>query len=106
MSKTVLILEGGWGGLTAAHALLGQVPKDYRIAVIEKRQSFVFYPSFLRVIIGEKPDLKNGEGPIKNLLPNDLEIINDEVVSINPEPRTVYTNAQTLQAGGLNFLKR
>jgi len=98
MSKSILILGGGWGGLTAAHALIGQVPKDYRIAVIEKRQFFVFYPSFLRVIIGEKPDLNKVESPMKNLLRKDIEVINEEVIRINPETRTVYTNAQTLQA--------
>ncbi|HWR33644.1 MAG TPA: FAD/NAD(P)-binding oxidoreductase [Chitinophagaceae bacterium] len=98
MKKTILILGGGWGGLTAAHALLGQVPKDYQILVIERKQSFVFYPSFLQVIIGEKPDLNNVESPMKNLLRKDLEIINEEVISINPETRTIYTNAQTLQA--------
>ena len=35
---------------------------------------------------------------MKNLLRKDLEIINEEVISINPETRTVYTNSQTLQA--------
>lgn len=98
MSKTILILGGGWGGLATAHALRGLVPNDYRIAVIEKRQSFIFYPSFLRVIIGEKPDLKEVESPVKNLLRKDIEIINEEVIRINPETRTVHTNTQTLRA--------
>lgn len=98
MSKTILILGGGWGGLTAAHALLGQIPEDYRIVVIEKRESFIFYPSFLRVIIGEKPDLNNVESPMRNLLRKEIEIINEEVLRIDPETRTVFTNAQTLQA--------
>lgn len=98
MNKTILVLGGGWGGLTAAHALRGLAPNDYRIAVIEKSPSFIFYPSFLRVIIGEKPDLDTVESPMKNLLRKDIEIIHEEVIRINPETRTVYTNAQTLQA--------
>ncbi|MGE0638493.1 MAG: NAD(P)/FAD-dependent oxidoreductase [Bacteroidia bacterium] len=98
MSKTILILGGGWGGLTAAHALKGKLPADYRIAVIEKRQSFVFYPSFLRAMIGETNGLKYIESPLKNLLRKDLEIINEEVIRINPETKTVYTNAQTIGA--------
>lgn len=98
MSKTILVLGGGWGGLTAAHALKGKLLGDYRIAVIEKRQSFVFYPSFLRAMIGETTGLKYIESPLKNLLKKDLEIINEEVIRIDPETKTVYTNAQTIQA--------
>lgn len=98
MSKTILVLGGGWGGLTAAHSLRGSLPKDYRVAVIEKKQSFVFYPSFLRAMIGEKQDLTHIESPMKNLLRKDLEIINEEVIRINPETKTVYTNAQTIHA--------
>ena len=98
MSKTILVLGGGWGGLTAAHALRGMLSPDYRIAVIEKRQSFIFYPSFIRAIIGEKTDLDYVESPLKNLLRKDLEIINEEVIRINPETKTVYTNSQTIEA--------
>ena len=98
MNKTILILGGGWGGLTAAHALKGMLPSEYRIAVIEKNQSFVFYPSFLRAMIGETSGLKYIESPFKNLLNKDLEIINEEVIRINPETKTVYTNAQSIQA--------
>ena len=98
MTKTILVLGGGWGGLTAAHALRGAVPEDYRITVIERRQSFVFYPSLNRVIIGEKLDLRTVESPMKNLLQKDIEIVNEEVIRIDPEARTVNTNRQTFQA--------
>ncbi|MDO9000983.1 MAG: FAD/NAD(P)-binding oxidoreductase [Bacteroidota bacterium] len=98
MSKTILILGGGWGGLTAAHALKGKLPSDYRIAVIEKRQSFVFYPSFLRAMVGETTGLNYIESPLKNILRKDLEIINEEIIRINPETKTVYTNAQSINA--------
>ncbi len=97
MNKTILILGGGWGGLTAAHALRGLAPNDYRIAVIEKNQSFIFYPSFLPVIIGEKTSLDYVESPLKELLRKDIEIINEDVIRINAETKTVYTNAQTIQ---------
>lgn len=96
MGKTIVVLGAGWGGLTAAHALRGMLPPEHRIVVIEKRQSFIFYPSFIRVIIGEKPDLNHVESPLKNLLRKDLEIINEEVVSINPVAKTVTTNNQTI----------
>ncbi|MBI4947731.1 MAG: NAD(P)/FAD-dependent oxidoreductase [Bacteroidetes bacterium] len=97
MSKTILVLGGGWGGLTAAHTLRGILSSDYRIAVIEKRKSFIFYPSFIRAIIGEKTDLNYIESPLKKLLRKDIEIINEEVISINPETRTVHTNVQAIQ---------
>ncbi len=98
MSKTILIAGGGWGGLITAHALRGMVPADYRIVVIEKRQSFIFYASYLRIIIGEKHDLTNVESPMKKLLRKDIEIINEEIIRIEPQTKTVYTNAQKIQA--------
>lgn len=96
MGKTIAVLGGGWGGLTAAHALKGMLSSDDRVVVIEKRQSFVFYPSFIRVIVGEKSDLNHVESPLKNLLRKDLEIINEEVVSIDPITKIVTTNNQTI----------
>lgn len=96
MGKTIAVLGGGWGGLTAAHALKGMLSSEDRIVVIEKRQSFVFYPSFIRVIVGEKPDLNHVESPLKNLLRKDLEIINEEVVNIDPITKVVTTNNQTI----------
>lgn len=98
MTKTILVLGGGWGGLTAAHDLKAMLPGDYRVAVIEKRQSFVFYPSYLRAMVGEKNDLSHIESPLKNLLRKDLEIINEEIIRIDPVTKTVNTNAQTIQA--------
>lgn len=94
--KTIIVLGGGWGGLTAAHALRGQVSGDYRVVVIEKRQSFIFYPSFLPVIIGEKTSLDHVESPLKKLLRKDIEIIHEDVIRIDPETKTVYTNAQAI----------
>lgn len=98
MNKTILVLGGGWGGLTAAHALKGMLPLDYRIAVIEKRDSFIFYPSFLRAMIGEKKDLTHIESSYKNLLRKNLEIINEEVIRIDPITKTVDTNKQSIRA--------
>lgn len=98
MNKTVLVLGGGWGGLTAAHSLRGLLPSDWRVAVIERRQSFVFYPSYLKAIIGETRGLSYLESPLKNLMRKDLEIINEDIIRINPELKTVVTNKQTIQA--------
>ena len=96
--KTILVLGGGWGGLTAAHSLRGMLPPEYRVAVIERRESFIFYPSFLRAMIGEKPDLTHIESPLKNLLRKELEIIREEIIRIDPETKTVYTDSQTIKA--------
>ena len=38
MGKTIAVLGGGWGGLTAAHALRGMLTSEHKIIVIEKRQ--------------------------------------------------------------------
>src|SRR3989344_373366 len=96
--KTILIAGGGWGGLTAAHALQGMLPSGYRVAVIEARQSFVFYPSFLRVLTGERTSPDHVESPMRNLINKDIEIIHEAITHIHPETCTVSTGTQTLRA--------
>ena len=39
-AKTVLILGGGWGGLTAAHHLRDLLSPRHRILVIERSATF------------------------------------------------------------------
>ncbi|HEY4800469.1 MAG TPA: FAD-dependent oxidoreductase [Bacteroidia bacterium] len=97
MSRTVLVLGGGWGGLTATHSLKNSLPSVGAYSH-EKSQSFVFYPSYLKAITGELTGLKCIESPLKDLLRKDLEIINEDIIRVNPEAKTVYTNAQTIQA--------
>ena len=96
MGKTIAVLGGGWGGLTAAHALKGLLSNEHRIVIIEKKESFTFYPSFIRVIVGEKPDLKYVESPLKNLIRKDLEIIQENIIAVDAANKIVTTDKQKL----------
>jgi sulfide:quinone oxidoreductase len=98
MGNTILILGAGWGGLTAAHLLRGALQAEHKLTVIEKRHSFVFYPSFLKAITGESKGLRYIESPLENLVRKDIEILYEEVDSIDPANKTVTTNAQTIRA--------
>ncbi|MBI3134459.1 MAG: FAD-dependent oxidoreductase [Bacteroidetes bacterium] len=98
MAHTILILGAGWGGLTAAHTLRSNLPADDRVILIEKKESFVFYPSFLRSMIGEKTDLQHIESPLKKLMRKDLEIIQEEILRIDPLNKTVQTTSQLIKA--------
>jgi len=53
-AKTVLILGGGWGGLTAAHHLRDLLPPNHRILVIERSATFSLGVSNLGLMTGTR----------------------------------------------------
>jgi sulfide:quinone oxidoreductase len=52
--KTILILGGGVGGLTAASELRRLLPGEHRIVLVEKNPQHAFAPSFLWLMTGDR----------------------------------------------------
>ena len=91
--KTILILGGGWGGLTAAHHLRGLVSSEHRILVIERSSTFSLGVSNLGLMTGERESVRQIQRDMAKLKLPGIEWIHTEVLSIDPEARTVETDA-------------
>ena len=90
--KTILILGGGWGGLTVAHHLRGLVPSENRVVVIERSATFSLGLSNLGLMTGERL-LPNVQRDMAKLKREGIEWIQAEVRGLDPEALTVETDA-------------
>jgi sulfide:quinone oxidoreductase len=94
-AKTVLILGGGWGGLTAAHNLRGLLPEHHRILVIERSPTFSLGVSNLGLMTGKRESVHQIQREMAKLKRPGIEWIQAEVRSVDPEARIVETDAGT-----------
>lgn len=93
--KTILILGGGWGGLAAAHHLRGLVSAEHRILVIERSATFSLGLSNLGLMTGERESVRQIQRDMAKLKRPGIEWIHAEVRGVDPEARTVETDAGT-----------
>lgn len=89
-SNTIVVLGGGVGGMVAANELRRQLHTTHRVVLVEKNASYAFPPSFLWMMTGERePDQICR--PLATLLRTGIEIVQSEVVGLDPELRKVQT---------------
>ena len=93
--KTTLILGGGWGGLTAAHHLRGLVSSEHRILVFERSATFSLAVSNLGLMTGERETVRQVQRDMAKLKRPGIDWIHAEVRGVDPETRTVETDAGT-----------
>lgn len=94
-AKTVLILGGGWGGLTAAHHLRGLISREHRIQVIERSTTFSLGVSNLGLMIGERHSVGQVRREMAKLKRPGIEWIHAEVQALDPATRTATTSVGT-----------
>jgi len=90
-SKTILILGGGIGGNVAASLLRKRLPRAYRVVLVEREERYVFPPSLLWLMTGERTP-KRISGPLDALKQRGIELIRGNVERIDPQARTVRVN--------------
>ncbi len=93
--KTVLILGGGIGGLTAANELRRLLSNEHRIIVVEKNPQHAFAPSFLWLMTGDRQP-ENITREIHHLVRPGIEVMQDEALSIDLAKQQVLTQTQPL----------
>lgn len=94
--KTIIILGGGTGGLVVANELRRKVGERARIILIDKNKSHIFAPAFLYLMLGKRKVGKI-QKPLSLLERKGIEFVNDEIVGIEPENKTIKTKNQRFQ---------
>src|SRR6185312_1799961 len=94
MTPHVIIVGGGFGGLSAARALRGAA---VRVTLIDKRNYNLFRPMLYQVATGLLSD-DQISGPLRSILSHqeNVEVLLDEVTGISPEQRLVHLKHRDL----------
>ena len=95
--KTILILGGGLGGITAAGALRRLCGPEHRVVVVERNAKFSLHMANLWLMTGERQRAEEGERELSSLAERGIEWVQAEIEAIDPVARTVGTSAGTLE---------
>jgi sulfide:quinone oxidoreductase len=95
MGKRIIILGGGFGGLTAAHTLRKGLGPEIKITVVDRQPLFFMGLTKLWVMNGTRAV---GESPgNRTLLPRKgVDFVEGEVISIDPGGKVVQVGKQKL----------
>ena len=92
----VLILGGGFGGLSAANELRNSLSSsEVQITIIDKKDWFMVGFAKLWIINGTRT-FENSIGSLKELEKKEIDFIKDEIISINLENKNVETKSQKI----------
>ncbi len=97
MGKTILILGGGVGGLVVANELRAKLKPEHRIILVDREASFVFSPSLLWLMTGNRTAEKISR-PLSRLQKKGIEVVTGEVGHIDPAARSVLVQDRTIVA--------
>ncbi|MGI9118050.1 MAG: NAD(P)/FAD-dependent oxidoreductase [Minisyncoccia bacterium] len=86
MENNILIVGGGFAGVTAARELAKKSPKS-KITLISNRSYFEYYPALYRILSGMSPI--EVCIPLEDVLPENVIISKDNIVSIDPQNKQV-----------------
>jgi sulfide:quinone oxidoreductase len=92
MTSTTLVLGGGIGGMVAANEIRRQLPSAHRVVLVEKNAQHAFAPSFLWLMTGDR-EPHQIRRPLAGLLRRGVELVQAEVLGIDPVQRKVRTSA-------------
>ncbi len=94
-SHTAVVLGGGIGGIVAARSLRRLLDPSDRVVLVERDPVLRFAPSILWVMAGQRrPDEIVGD--VRRLRRRGIEVVEAEVVGIDPTERLVETTAGTI----------
>jgi len=92
MTSTTMVLGGGIGGMIAANEIRRQLPSAHRVVLVEKNAQHAFAPSFLWLMTGDR-EPHQIRRPLAGLLRRGVELVQAEVLGIDPVKRKVSTSA-------------
>lgn len=92
---TILILGGGVGGLVAANELRAALPREHRVVLVEREAAFVFAPSLLWLMTGDRAAEKISR-PLARVERKGIELIRGEIQKIDADRREVVVDGRVL----------
>lgn len=93
--KTVLILGGGVGGMTAANRLSRRLGDAHQVRMVERQEDHIFAPSLLWLMIGARRPHQVTK-PLRRLLDQRVDLVQASVEGIDLERQAVRTTAGAL----------
>ncbi len=100
MSRTVLILGAGIGGIVAAETLRKLLPREDRIVVIDRASVHVFPPSLLWRMVGERQDAGISR-PLSSIARHGVELVRGNITRIDPANLAVEVDGRSLRGDAL-----
>lgn len=100
MSRTVVVLGAGIGGIVAAETLRKLLPASDRVIAVDRAGQHFFPPSLLWLIVGERTP-EEFSRPLDRLLRRGIEFRQGSVTRIDPAQRKVEIDGQTMRADAL-----
>ena len=97
-SRTILVLGGGLGGVTAAIHLRRLLAPEHRVVLIERNPTFSLCMANLWLMTGERQDPRQGERELSGLAERGVEVIQATIDAIEPTTKTVRTSDGELRA--------
>lgn len=100
MSRTVLVLGAGIGGIVAAETLRKLLPASDRVIAVDRAGQHFFPPSLLWLMVGERTPQEFSR-PLDRLLHRGIEFRQGSVTRIDPAQREVEIDGKSLRADAL-----
>jgi sulfide:quinone oxidoreductase len=94
-STNILILGGGFGGLSAANELRQNLPTEVKITVIDKKDYFMMGLVKLWILNGTR-EFEFSKRSLQLLRKKDIDFINEEIIKIDPIKKSVTTKSREL----------
>ncbi len=93
-SKSIVILGGGVGGMSAANELRKRLDIEHRVVLVEQNAEHAFAPSFLWLMTGDrKPEQVHR--PITDLLRRGVDFVHASAERVDlPRRRVITTNGE------------
>ena len=95
--KTIVILGGGFGGLSIAQQLRRMLSPEHRVVVVERKDTFYMCSFNMRLMIREIKDQREVERALSRLASKGIEWVHGEILEIDPSARRVRTSSGKLE---------
>jgi sulfide:quinone oxidoreductase len=93
--RSVVVLGGGIGGIVAARMLRKQVPKDVRVVLVDRDKTYLFAPSLLWLMSGDREPGQISRGR-ERLARKGIELVTGEVEGLDAGRRTVRVGGRDI----------